>query len=136
MTGDARQFALEIDREWLAVQEEIGEKIAFIGLEGLRRVVNKSPVDKGRFKGNWSLTIGVIDTSTTEQVDPAGASTISAGATAVSAYAAYEGFPVIHVQNNLPYGEPLEDGSSTQAPGGMVGLTVAELAAIWDAETL
>ena len=34
------------------------------------------------------------------------------------------------LSNNLPYIKKLEDGSSTQAPNGMVKITVAELGGI------
>jgi len=134
MTGNARQFAIEIDREWLQAQDDMREKVAWLGLEALRRVVNRSPVDTGRFKGNWSLSIATTDNTSTQTVDPGGGATIAAGAGAVAAYAAMDGFPMIHVQNNLPYASRLEDGYSRQAPAGMVAITVADLAAIWNAQ--
>lgn len=134
MTGDARQFGLEMGQEFAAMLSESREAVALLALQGLRGVVNKSPVDTGRFKGNWSLSIGTIDTATTELTDPSGAATINKGATAVSAYAAMQGFPVIHLQNSLPYADELEDGRSGQAPQGVLGLTVLELQAQWNGQ--
>lgn len=129
---NVRQFELELDREWAAALEDVHEAVSLIGLTAFRGVVLKSPVDKGRFKGNWNLAIGSMDASTTEAVDPAGGQTINRAAGAISAYSAIEGFPVINITNALPYAERLEDGYSAQAPGGMVGLTVAEIQAQFD----
>ena len=36
-------------------------------------------------------------------------------------------FPVLFINNQLPYGPRLEDGWSDQAPLGMVALTIAEV---------
>lgn len=132
MTGDARQFALEIDREFAEQMGGVRDAVAYVGLAGIRGVVMKSPVLTGRFRGNWSLTIGSISNTTTETVDPSGGPTIARAQGALSAYAAQEGFPMIYIQNSLPYAVPLEDGHSKQAPNGMMALTVAELAALWN----
>lgn len=136
MTGDARTFALEIDREFAEQMGGVRDAVAYIGLEGIKRLVNKSPVDTGRFKGNWGLSIAQIDTTTTETVDKNGGPTIARAQGSLAAYSAQEGFPMIYLQNNLPYAERLEDGWSKQAPGGMVALTVAELAALWSRVTV
>lgn len=136
MTGDARQFAIELTREWEAKQEEVAEAVALLAMQGLRGVVNKSPVDTGRFKGNWIASIGAVDLTTSEQVDPGGGATISEGTAVLVRYGEIEGFPSIFLQNNLPYATRLEDGYSAQAPAGMVALTVAELQAQWNAITL
>lgn len=132
----ARQFALEIDREFAEMMGDAKAVVARIGLEAVKRVVQKSPVDKGRFKGNWSLSVGQIDSATTERTDPSGGATISRAAGAVSAYSTIEGFPVIYVQNNLPYASRLEDGWSSQAPAGVLGLTVVELEAMFASEEI
>lgn len=132
MTGNARQFALEIDREFAEQMGDVHQAVAWIGLEAIKRVVMKSPVHTGRFKGNWALSVGMIDTATTVAVDPSGGATISRGQAAIAPYATREDFPMVYIQNNLPYAEPLENGHSKQAPAGMVALTVAELAAIWN----
>jgi hypothetical protein len=100
-----------------------------VGLDALAGVVKKSPVDTGRFRGNWHLTITPSDTAT-EFTDkqsrgspPGGAATASA----VSALSALQPYGVAYLQNALPYAERLENGYSKQAPQGMVALTLAEL---------
>lgn len=131
MSGDARQFAIDLDREFAEMMGGVHRAVEYIGLEAVKRVVMKSPVKTGRFRANWALSIGTMDTSTTEQVDKSGGPTIAKAAGAISAYSAMEGFPMVYITNNLPYAQPLEDGHSGQAPSGMVGLTVADLAALW-----
>lgn len=132
--SDARDFSFQIKREFAAQLEDARDLVALIGLTALRGVVLKSPVDTGRFKGNWNIGIGQIDEATTERTDAAGGSTISRADAELQAYGASEGFPVINVSNSLPYAVRLEDGYSGQAPNGMVALTVAELEAQFDGQ--
>ena len=140
----ARQFAIELDKEWNATKQQIADAVSMIALQGLRLVVQRSPVGNpdlwqvprrgyvgGRFKGNWSLSVGEQNMTQSAMADPVGGNTIMNGATALRGYGS-QGFHVIHIQNNLPYAQRLEDGWSKQAPAGMVGLTVPELQAMWN----
>nr|WP_309504287.1 hypothetical protein [uncultured Roseovarius sp.] len=131
-----RDFELQLDKEWAEKVEDVRQFVALVGLTGLRGLVLKSPVDTGRFKGNWNVGVGQMDLKTTETVDPSGGGTITRADRELTAYASAEGFPVINLTNNLPYAVRLEDGHSNQAPNGMVGLTVAELAAQFNSQSL
>lgn len=85
-------------------------------------LVQLSPVDTGRFRGNWMLGIGAPDTSTITAVDPNGSTTmarISSGVAGVKAGG------IVYITNSLPYARRLEYGWSQQAPQGMVRITVA-----------
>jgi hypothetical protein len=94
----------------------------------LRRVVMKSPVKTGRFRGNWQVGVGVMPSGELDTVDASGSSTIALGVSHVPQQAAGA---VYFIANNLPYAQALEDGHSTQAPpGAMVAGTVAEYQAI------
>ena len=111
-----------------------------VSLEIFSRVILKSPVDSGRFRGNWQVAIGSIPSGTLELDDKTGIATVSkADAKLFSAKAG----DTIYLANNLPYAMRLEEGGyndgpktiggfSTQAPQGMVALTVQEFAAIVD----
>ena len=129
MTGNARQFSLELDREFAMAMDDVRKAVVRLATEGLAGVQEKSPVDTGQFRANWLVSIGSPDPSSQEGPGPGHASK-SAGA--LASYSAQEGFPVIYLQNNLPYATRLEDGYSKQAPNGMVSLTLAELAAMWN----
>lgn len=76
----------------------------------------------GRFRGNWMFSIGTPNNATTEEVDPTGAKStarITAGAIE------FKAGDTCYITNSLGYAIPLEFGHSTQAPSGMVRVTVA-----------
>lgn len=156
MSG-AAEFALEIDQAWLKEQADIHTAVRKIGLEAISKVVKKSPVGDptqwdaafkvageklgwftehyvgGRFRANWTLSFGGMDGTTTEAHDKIGEATIARLSGEMDTYPT-EGYPVIYLQNNLPYAERLEAGYSKQAPSGMVAISIVELAAIWEAQ--
>lgn len=76
----------------------------------------------GRFRANWHISLGVVENVTFDEVDPSGAETVAALVAAMSDFTAGQ---VAYIINNLPYAIPLEFGHSTQAPSGMVRVTVA-----------
>ncbi|MFW9088184.1 hypothetical protein ACOI7N_27060 [Pseudomonas sp. P2758] len=76
----------------------------------------------GRFRGNWMFSIGAPDSSTTEEVDPSGAKST---ARIVSGAIEFKAGDTCYITNSLGYAIPLEFGHSTQAPSGMVRVTVA-----------
>jgi hypothetical protein len=87
------------------------------------RLIEKSPVDTGRFRRNWQYSVNVRATGTIDghwtsenRAPPPSLPTIGAGA-----------FGKVHwITNNVPYANRLETGYSKQAPLGMVGLTAME----------
>ncbi|MBC3345440.1 hypothetical protein HU811_02170 [Pseudomonas sp. SWRI196] len=76
----------------------------------------------GRFRGNWNFSIGSPDNSFRIQPDPTGEATM---ARLVNGAIEFKAGQTAFIVNNLPYAIPLEFGHSTQAPGGMVRITVA-----------
>lgn len=109
-----------------------------ITLDIAKSVIEKSPVGNpelwkgpapagyvgGRFRANWMFGVGQIDTTTTDDIDKGGNTTLTRLASAIGATKAGG---VTYISNSLPYGPRLEyEGHSSQAPAGMVRLTVAE----------
>lgn len=79
----------------------------------------------GRFRGNWQVTFDTKATGELERIDPQGDSTKSAASQVVLGFTSEVG--TIWAVNNLPYGPRLEfEGWSSQAPSGMVRISVAE----------
>lgn len=81
----------------------------------------------GRFKNNWYVGFNNQPTESNDTPDASGQGSNSRG------LAMLEVFRVGHVSsiyftNNLPYAQALENGHSSQAPGGMVGLTALDAA--------
>lgn len=81
-------------------------------------IVEKTPVDTGRARGNWNVSPGAPDYHTdynqkTRQY------------TSAEQLPKAEGVESLFIANNLPYITALEYGHSKQAPQGMVGLAMA-----------
>ena len=98
---------------------------AKVTLELLDRVVAKTPVDKGIARANWNVGIGKADLST---ADDDGRDPIAAGEAVLKKLPSYS--PVV-VSNNMQYIGALERGHSKQAPKGMLGSAIDEVAAIF-----
>jgi hypothetical protein len=81
----------------------------------------------GRFKGNWSHGFGKAPVGEFLDIDPSGSSSMAriTGGVAASPVAG-----IHYLANNLPYAQRLEDGYSTQAPNGMMELTLIEFPGI------
>lgn len=123
-----------------------------IALEGLRRIVLKTPVDTGRARGNWQVGINTVNSDQLPvSKDKSGSASITKGVNTV--VSGTKPFCNIRIFNNLPYITKLEygqfippnpgptrdprperfglvwveNGYSIQAPNGMVDVTIGEL---------
>ena len=113
MTNFNRQMkAFEADIEELGTQT-----LRKIALDVDQDLVNNTPVDTGRAKGNWLVGVNSVKTAIVEKEDKSGSGAILEGASEIKKA---EFGDVIHIINNLPYINKLNDGSSTQAPAGFV----------------
>ena len=99
-----------------------------------RAIVNRNPVGTpattgvngyrgGRSKANWQYGLNSIPTSVIEDFDPDGNRTIAGIAASVPTKAAGN---VHYIANNVEYIKFLENGSSRQAPNGMVARTILD----------
>lgn len=88
-------------------------------------VQQRSPVDTGRFRGNWQATQGAPAVGTTNATDPNGSKAQGEALKALS----FPAGDTVYFTNNLPYARRLEYGYSRQAPAGMVRLSVREFSA-------
>lgn len=86
-------------------------------------IIKRSPVDTGRFRGNWNYSTVSINTGTSSGADKTGASAIGKIQAGLTNWKPGE---TIYITNSLPYAQRLETGWSQQAPSGMVRLTVME----------
>ena len=111
-------------------ETKIETAVRKIALSVFTEVILMSPVDTGRFRGNWQVAIGSMPTGTLEIDDKVGTATISKVQAEVLGLKAGQS---IFLMNNLPYALPLEYGSSKQAPSGMVRLTVQRFQPIVEA---
>jgi len=126
-SADLREFATRTNRTM---------KTALHGivLELGTRMVIRSPVDTGRFRGNWQIGDGTPDTRTDSDFDKQPLGSPPSQGTFARWQDQLEGArpgSVIYITNSLPYARRLEyEGWSKQAPAGMVRVTVTEYAQI------
>lgn len=120
-------FAVDIDK---FIDELVPEQILLltrgVSLQVLTGVIEMTPVDTGRARGNWITSVAAPISSPIDRLDKSGDATKAAGSDVIGSMSVPE---IVYVQNNLPYIEYLEGGSSTQAPLGMVAVTVANVEA-------
>lgn len=122
-------FSLQIEKWTEETQKRVTLAVRRIALDVFERIILKSPVDTGRFRGNWQVQIGSIPTGTLEIDDKSGQVTLAKAQAEVLGVKAGD---TIYLINNLPYARRLEYGWSNQAPEGMVRTTVAEYQPIVD----
>jgi hypothetical protein len=95
--------------------------LRIVSLKAFTEVVMMSPVDTGRFRGNWQVAVGpqISYLPPDNDVDPSGNATVGIVTEVTQRLKAGE---TVWLVNNLPYALRLEYGWSEQAPGGMVRL--------------
>lgn len=127
-SANRASFALDI----AAFAEQFGDKadqvLRKVALDVFSRIVLRSPVDEGTFRGSWGVSLVGSPGIDNPQPDKTGQRTIAGGA-AVIATASFG--QTISIGSRLPYAYRLETGWSKQAPAGMVGLTVLEFEALF-----
>lgn len=107
----------------------VKRKVAFDAFNG---VLRRSPVDTGRFRWSWRIAVGDPDLSVEppdkkksgvqKGTPPTGKEVEQLGKLKqVTAQGS------VHISNNLPYAERLENGYSTQAPTGILEPTLSEM---------
>lgn len=120
-------FAFDVSRWVKKTGVNLDLVVRKISLDMFARVILRTPVDTGRARGNWQVSIGAVNDSVIEVNDKAGTVTISKAAAAVAKVKAGD---TIFLCNSLPYIHRLETGWSKQAPAGMVGITIEEFMAV------
>lgn len=120
-----KSFNDQIRKFLLTIPDLVEDEVRAVALDGTSRIVQKTPVDTGRARANWTVSInGSFDYSISqwEGRDPVVEASAILGADMPA-------FPIIYIFNNVHYIGYLEDGWSRQAPVGMVAVTLAELEA-------
>lgn len=104
------QALADVDEVFRKVVIEIGSS-----------VIRLSPVDTGRFRGNWQMTIDAPASASLDNYDKEGHDTI---ARLVSDAQPLTFGQTAYIVNNLIYAVSLEYGHSNKAPAGMVRITL------------
>lgn len=107
-----------------------------VALAADQAIVSGTPVDTGRARSNWIVALdgpssAVIDAYTPgEAGSTAGSNTHAALDQGAGVIRNYRMGQEIHITNNLPYIQRLNDGYSAQAPANFVEQAVMEAAQV------
>jgi len=131
-------FAAQIAAFGTKAKEKQIQALKKVSFEMFGRVIMRSPVDKGRFRGNWQATIGQPAAGEVDVVDEG---PVNAGGSLSGSGEAVANMAVVvlgadnpthfYLTNTLPYAAKLEyKQHSDQAPAGMVRVTASEFAGV------
>lgn len=108
-SGDMRRFVAKT----AAAQDKITRAAT---LELFSGVIRATPVDTGRARGGWQTGVGSAPEGDNKRLDKSAAKSIAEVEQNTPAGAGQ----VTYLANNVPYIMNLEQGTSKQAPEGMV----------------
>lgn len=121
----------------LQVTDGVDKAVRRVALAIDQAVVTATPVDTGRARSNWLVSVGAQIEDTIAPYAPgtkgstAAQNVSQALEQAKGAVSGYRGGSAIYISNNLPYIQRLNDGWSAQAPVNYVEAAVdAAVAAI------
>lgn len=135
-TQDLNQFSRRISLLGRRVAENSDDLTRKVALAADQAVVSGTPVDKGRARSNWIAQLNnapsdIIEAYTPGEGGSTGAqNTQAAQAQAEAVIRNYRYGDEIHLTNNLPYIQRLNDGYSPQAPANFVESAVMEAAQV------
>lgn len=92
-------------------------------LELARAVIQDTPVKAGRARANWQAGLNQAPSGVLEQSDPSGEAALARVEKVLTKMKPGDSFVLV---NNLPNARELEDGSSKQAPNGMLKRNLAK----------
>ncbi len=107
-------FADDVRRFSVRAGDSSDRIVRTVTLSLFNGIIRDTPVDTGRARGNWQTTVG---TPASGVIDRTGSGPAMAEVEANTPDGAGQ---VTLLSNDLPYIEDLEDGTSKQAPEGMV----------------
>lgn len=136
-----QQFSAEMEQMAKDVEIDANTFKRRLGLEVLDNVIRRSPVDTGRFRGNWQVSLNKPASSELARKDTANGPPDNGSAGLAprgdptffdeqGAIGAAEPGDDIYINNNVPYAQVLEEGmpgGSKQAPQGIVARTIADI---------
>lgn len=99
------------------IRELHRQTMVVVAWEAVRLFVNRSPVDTGRFKGNWEVIRSGRVPVDNDRFDKLGGRSLQRARQFLRSVRFGENFGI---GNNVAYGADLARGSSSQAPPGWI----------------
>lgn len=125
----ASEFTIDLKRFGKLTRDKATIVFKKVALDLDSRIVFSTPVDLGRARGNWFPSINLPSNNVSlNTFDKNGGATVAKIAGTVSGAKLGD---TLWLSNNLDYIGKLENGSSTQAPQGMVAVNVAAVSSFY-----
>lgn len=130
MANSLDQFSKRMMVRAERFEENVDRLVRKVAIVADQAVVSETPVDTGRARSNWIVSLGAAESNVIEAYAPGAQGSTAAENTQAainqgqSVIANYQGGLEIHITNNLPYIGELNNGSSAQAPADFVRLAI------------
>ena len=112
-------FTSDLGRFTVGTKAGLNELTRECVKEAGRRLIERSPIDTGRFKSNYFYGLVSPDTRSNDRTNVRVLNNLDELPIEAAGYSHF-------ITNSLPYAPALEAGYSRQAPKGMFGLTALE----------
>jgi len=126
-------FASQLKTARKQIIKEVDETRQATTIELFSSVILDTPIDTGRARGNWQVSMNAPIKSEIDRLDTSGNKAVQDVIDTVMK-SFFDG--TIYLTNNLPYIEALEFGSSNQMPEGMVRRNVNRIQQIIRAQAI
>lgn len=113
MTG----WSIPFDKLAEKVKLDVETVVRKSTLDVFSAVAVRSPVDTGRFRANWNVSYGAVDTTVTASTDQGRVNTETQKALTLPVGG------VVYMSNSLPYAQKLEYGGYPNPPKNPTGKT-------------
>lgn len=120
-----QRFASDLRKFAERAGKSLDDTCRAVAIKWFSSTVMSTPVDTGRLRGNWQMTLGAPAAGVTDVADKSGQMVVSTIAQQVGGVG-----KVNYLVNNLPYAESIEYGHSKQAPQGMVRINFIRIKSI------
>jgi len=130
MPKGAVLFELELEQELQVLEQQTNDWAADVLEYAWRGLFARTPVDSGKFKGSWRVSLGAAGSTVPEARDPGGGFggvmgiTFARGFKVIHSLRSMTSIPTIVLYNNQPYAQRLENGYSSMAPQGIMAITI------------
>jgi len=113
------------------MRKRLSSALQNTAIEAIGRLANRTPVDTGAARFHWFVRALPDENFDKTRVDPAGDLAKQRAKRDVKLFTIGQ---IVYLVNAAPYFQYLEAGSSTQAPNGVVAITLAEMDLLWSKE--
>lgn len=117
-------FADDLKKASTLVLKEADEDRKAITIKLFNSVIQDTPVDSGRARGNWQCSQNTPLNNEIDRTDKDGSATKD---DMLNVVLSSQPDNTVYLTNNLPYAQRLEFGYSGQAPQGMVRKNMARI---------